>query len=86
MAFLRKHLPDGPLAALDGHRIEELLDVLRLRPVGDGGRAVSVTWTRNVLKQFRHFLRWLNRSPEFAWRRPADLELGQVRIPLNPTE
>jgi len=86
VTFLRKHLPDCSLVELDGHRIEELLDVLRLRPVGDGGRAVSVAWTRNVLKQFRHFLRWLNRSPEFAWRRPADLELGQVRIPLNPTE
>ncbi len=86
VAFMRKHLPDGSLAALDAHRIDELLDVLRLRPAGDDGRAVSVTWTRNVIKQFRHFLRWLNRSPEFVWRTPAGLELGQIRIPLNPTE
>ncbi len=83
VAFLRKHLPDGPLAALDAHRIDELLDILRLRPTGDEGHAVSVTWTRNVLKQFRHFLRWPNRSQEFAWRRPADMELGQVKFPTN---
>lgn len=86
VAFMRKHLPDGPLAALDASRIDELIDTLRLRPVGDGGKAVSVTWTQNVLKQFRHFLRWLNRAQEFAWRRPADLELGPARIPLSPTE
>ena len=86
VAFMRKHLPDGSLSALDAHQIEELLDVLRLRPAGDDGRAVSASWARNVIKQFRHFLRWLNRSPEFAWRRPADLEMGQVRIPLNPAE
>lgn len=86
VSFLRRNLPDVPLAALDAHRIEELFDVLRLRPTGDNGRQVSVDWSRNVIKQFRRFLRWLNRSPEFAWKRPADLEFGQVRIPLNPAE
>ncbi len=86
VSFLRRSLPDGPLAALDAHRVEELIDVLRLRPAVDAGRPASVAWTRNVIKQFRHFLQWLDRSPEFAWKRPADLELGQVRIPQTPTE
>ena len=86
IGFLRRNLADVPLAALDAHRVEELFDVLRLRPAGDNGRQVSVDWTRNVIKQFRRFLRWLNRSPEFAWKRPADLEFAQVRIPLNPAE
>jgi len=75
VSFLRRVLPDGPLAALDAQHVDELLDLLRLRPAGEDGRQVSVAWTRNVIKQFRHFLRWLNRSPEFAWKRPADLEL-----------
>jgi hypothetical protein len=42
-------------------------------------------WTRTI-KQLRHFLRWLNKVPEFAWKRPAELELGQVRIPTTAAE
>jgi hypothetical protein len=51
------------------------------RPVWDG-----VTLQLAEAVQFRHFLRWLNKSPEFTWRRPADLGFGQARIPLNPSE
>jgi hypothetical protein len=86
VAFLRGQLPDGPLGALDAQRVEHLIDVLRLRPEGADGLPVSVLWTRNCLKQFRHFLRWLNKTPEFAWKRPADLELTPARIPLTPQE
>src|SRR5262249_6867858 len=66
--------------------IEDLFDVLRLRPAGADGKPVSVTWTRNCVKQLRHFLRWLNKAPEFEWRRPADLELGRIHIPHSPQE
>jgi hypothetical protein len=84
--FVRRHLPDGRLAELDARRVEELVEVLRLRPVGDGGVRVSVSWTRNCLKQFRHFLRWLNRAPEFAWALPVGLDLGRVRVPATAEE
>lgn len=84
--FLREKLPDGPLAGLDADRVDELLDILRLRPAGANGRPVSVAWAQNIVKQFRAFLRWLNRSPQFTWKRPADLEVGQIRIPLLPGE
>jgi hypothetical protein len=67
-------------------RVEQLLELLRLRPKGGDGQPVSVAWTRNCLKQFRHFLRWLNKAPEFGWKRPADLELTQLRVPLAPHE
>jgi hypothetical protein len=50
VTFLSKHLPDGPLAALDAHRVDELIDVLRLRPAGSDGHSVSVAWTRNVIR------------------------------------
>lgn len=84
--FLKAVLPNTPLSSLDIRGIDDLLEVLRLRPAGKGGSTVSVSWTRNVIKQFRHFLRWLSRSDEFAWKRPADLEFGQVRIPLHAGE
>jgi hypothetical protein len=84
--FIRSHLPDCSLDEIGTQRVEALLDILRLRPNGEKGKPVSVSWTRSCIKQFRHFLRWLNKTPEFAWKRPADLELTQVRIPLSAQE
>jgi hypothetical protein len=86
IAFLRRHLPDCSLGELDASRIEECLEVLRLRPDSGHGKPVSVLWARNTIKQFRHFLKWLNRNSAFRWKRPADLEPDAIRIPLRPDE
>lgn len=82
--FLRRHIQDCPLIDLDSRRIEEHIDTLRLRPVSEHGSQVSVAWTKNVIKQYRNFLRWLNAKSDYSWKRPTDLELGQIRIPLAP--
>jgi hypothetical protein len=84
--FIRQHIKAIPLAELDARRIEEQVDVLRLRPKGADGKPVSVSFTRNCLKQFRHFLRWLNVAPEFDWKLPAGLDLSRVRVPITPEE
>jgi hypothetical protein len=84
--FLKTHLSDRPLATLDALEVERLIEILRNRPLTGDGKPVSVSWTRNCIKQLRHFLRWLNKAPEFAWKRPADLEIAQVRIPTTPAE
>jgi hypothetical protein len=86
VTFIRSNLPDSPLSEMDTRRVEELLNILRLRPNAKHGQPASVSWTRNCLKQLRHFLRWLNKSPEFAWKWPAELNLDPVRIPLAPQE
>ena len=86
IAFIRRSLPDCELGELSTERIEELIEILRLRPNGGDGKPVSISWTQNCLKQFRHFLRWLSKAPAFAWKRPSDLELSRVRIPLTPEE
>jgi hypothetical protein len=86
VAFIRRHLPDYSRNEVGARRVEELIEVLRLRPNGEDGKPVSVSWTRNCIKQFRAFLRWLNKTLEFGWKRPTDLELAQVRIPLAPQE
>jgi hypothetical protein len=84
--FIKRHLPNLPLGDMDAARIDELLGVLRLRPLGEDQQPVSVSWTRNCVKQFRRFLRWLNKRPEFGWKRPADLELEAIRIPYTAAE
>jgi hypothetical protein len=85
-AFVKRHLPDMPLSELDSGRVDELLEVLRLRPTGQDGKPVSVAWTQGCIKRLRHFLRWLKKQPAFGWKRPADLELERVRIPLTQAE
>jgi len=86
LAFVRRHLPDCVLGELTSRRVEELIDILRLRPAGENGEPVSVSWTQSFIKQFRRFLRWLNGRPEFGWRRPFDLELARVQIPRTAAE
>ena len=86
VAFLKQHLPDFPLSDLDSSRIESLIETIRMRPVGKRGKPISLAWTQMCLKLFRSFLRWLNRSPEFSWKRPVDLELSPVRVPLTSGE
>ena len=86
VAFLKRHLPDFPLSDLDSSRIESLIETVRMRPIGKKGKPISLAWTQNCLKLLRSFLRWLNRSPEFSWKRPFDLELSPVRVPLTSGE
>jgi hypothetical protein len=81
IAFLRRHLPDVSLGELDAARIEELVEILRLRPLGQSGEPVSVSWTQGCLKLLRRFLRWLHKAAEFAGKWPADLDLLRVQIP-----
>jgi hypothetical protein len=86
ITFLKRHLPNCALQELDAQRADDLLDVLKRRPPTEDGNPISVAWTKSCIKLFRSFLRWLNRAPEFDWKRPADLETMQIRIPLTAEE
>lgn len=84
--FLRDTLPDYQLAELDTATILVLQDTLALRPTGKRGERIAPRSARNLIKQFRNFLRWLNMAPGFAWKRPADLEFTTIRILETPKE
>lgn len=84
--FLREHLPDEALSRLDAQRIEEMIDVLRLRPTTKRGTPASVEFTKSCIKRFRDFIRWLNKTNEFSWKRPVDLDLPRVHIPKTREE
>jgi hypothetical protein len=71
VAFLTAVLPNTPLSTLDTRGVDNLLEVLRLRPAGKAGTAVSLGWnakrdqgTRNVIKQFPT-QKGANGDPEF---------------------
>lgn len=78
--FLLRHLPDCALVELTAHHIDELLNVLRLRPIRENGQRVSASSAKNLIKQFRSFLRWLNKCPDYSWRRPPDYETTPLRV------
>ncbi|MEI8371653.1 MAG: hypothetical protein WCJ35_02345 [Planctomycetota bacterium] len=84
--FLKRHLPNCAIQELDAQRVEDLLDIVKNRPPTEEGNPISVAWAKSCIKLFRSFLRWLNRTPEFDWKRPADLETMQIRIPLTAQE
>ena len=84
--FLKRHLPNCALQELDAQQAEDLLDIVKNRPPTEEGNPISVAWAKSCIKLFRSFLRWLNRTPEFEWKRPADLETMQIRIPLTSQE
>ena len=86
--FLKRHLPDRSLDDFDTQSIDDCINVMRSRPPTKkkNSKQSSKSWIANCLKQFHNFLRWLNRTSQFGWKRPADLEFEPVRIPLTPTE
>jgi hypothetical protein len=63
-----------------------LQDTLAMRPLGKRKKRIAARTARNYIKQYRHFLRWLNTAPGFSWKRPADLEFTAVRIPESTQE
>jgi len=84
--FLKEKLPDCQLADLDTAQIHMLQDILAMRPAGKRVKRIAARTARNFIKQFRHFIRWLNMAPGFEWKRPADLEFTNIRIPETPEE
>jgi len=84
--FLRDTFPNCDLAELDTARILMFLDTLAMRPRGQKVERIAARTARNYIKQFRHFLRWLNTAPGFKWKRPSDLDIGTVRIQETPEE
>jgi hypothetical protein len=84
--FIKRHLADCPLADLTGKQIDVLQQVLRQRPETKNGTRSSIRSTKNYLKQFRAFLRWLDKTDELTWTLPPRFEFGQLGIQETAAE
>ena len=74
-------LAKTPLNKVNATFIEEWLIYWKSRPVTKRtGKMCSVNWVRDVVKILREFIRWLNASSEFEWRKPVDYEVRPLRI------
>lgn len=63
---------DVPLARLDFHGIQSLVDYWRLRPIRSTGEVYAAKTCRNQIKTLFAALRYASRSNEFEWRLPAE--------------
>jgi integrase len=87
LTFCKGALPDVRLADLDAAKIEELLGVLAKRPVSrKTGLPIARRYASMVVKEFRCFLRWLNKSKDWEWVRPHDYDVTPVRVRQFPEE
>jgi hypothetical protein len=77
---------DIPLSGFNLTVIEGMIDYWKNRPLTKKRKPASPETVKGIIKTIRHFVRWLNRNPNFNWRKPADLEFMPVRITPTPGE
>lgn len=75
-----------PLSGFNLAVIEGMIDHWKNRPLTKKGKPSSPDTVKGVIKTIRHFVRWLNRQPDFNWRKPPDLEFMPVRVSLTHSE
>lgn len=83
---LKEHHPDFPLASWDIDKIDDMLRYWKNRPITKRGTVASRDWVRHVIKVLRAFIRWLNRTKQFSWRKPEEYEVTPIRIKELPQE
>jgi hypothetical protein len=74
------------LRELDTAKIDDIQDRIAARPNGARGKQIAARTAENVLKAWRWFLRWLHRSKDFEWQKPADYEVMPVSVRVSPAE
>ena len=83
---IKNHVKNMPLDRFDLKTIDALIDYWAARPISKHGKAVAKDTAKNTIKRIRNFVKWLNRSTDFAWRKPLDYEIRPARIKLTPAE
>lgn len=73
--FLNRY-DDRPLSALSSlDSVQSLYDYWRNRPYRKGTKqSISVNTVENRIKALNLFLKWLHRTDQFSWQKPADFD------------
>ena len=76
-----KRLPDVALSRLGFAECQELYDFWRNRPLNTRtGEPLSAKHCTSHLGELDRFFKWLHKTSEFAWRRPADYDLIDKKV------
>jgi site-specific recombinase XerC len=86
LASLKQHARDVPLTLFGLNEIEEIITHWKHRPQTKKGKPCAIETARHMIKRLRKFIKWLHKEPSWHWRKPADYEPEQVRIPRTAEE
>ena len=77
---IKRHARDMPLSDFGTPEIGAVIDNWRKRPKKPDGSPYSFSLCKHTIRLYKHFLKWLHKSPAFPWKKPADLELDRVKV------
>ena len=87
---IKERHDDVPLSSLSTYdAVQAMLNLWRNRPIvknSDPPRPVKKKTAQHHVAELMRFLRWLNRSARFDWRKPEDFDELETRIAETPKE
>jgi hypothetical protein len=79
-ARLKAHHKNVALADFGAKEIDAMIAYWAKRPRTRKKDHYS-SWTcKHQIRLIKHFIRWLHKNPEFAWKKPADYEFDRVSV------
>jgi hypothetical protein len=85
-ARLKRHHGDMPLSDFGAREIDAMLLYWANRPALEGGGAYAFTTCKHQVRLIKHFLKWLHKNGDFAWKKPTDYEFDRIRVLAHPHE
>ena len=77
---IKRHATDMPLSDFGIPEIDAVIDYWRKRPKKNKTDPYAFTLCKHTIRLFKHFLKWLHKSPVFPWKKPVDLELDRIKV------
>ncbi|MDB4367968.1 helix-turn-helix domain containing protein [Mariniblastus sp.] len=84
---LKQHLKDRSIATLDGDGVTSLFDYWRRRPCKLGKKEpMTAKSASNYVKVLKRFFKWLDRTSQYAWRKPFAFHDLETRVQKLPSD
>jgi hypothetical protein len=72
---LKESHSDVPLERFNHNAVERTKAYRTGRPKAKvGGKPIALDTARSHVTALKMFVKWLHRNPDYAWRRPGDVE------------
>ena len=77
---IKRHAEDMACPSFGIPEIDAVIDYWRKRPKKNKTEPYSFSICKHTIRLFKHFLKWLHKSPAFPWKKPIDLELDRIKV------
>lgn len=85
-ARLKEHHKNVALADFGAKEIDAMIDYWAKRPKMQKKGHYSFWTCKHQIRLIKHFIKWLHKNPEFAWKKPTDYEFDRVSVLTHPHE